>query len=73
MKNDITFLSASSFFYGNTEDDSGFLTYVMPYRLEEGLDKVSGKKKEIYFERMRKVLEPLGDEANPILVEYKIR
>lgn len=73
LKNDITFLSASSFFYGNTEDDSGFLTYVMPYRLEEGLDKVSGKKKEIYFERMRKVLEPLGDEANPILVEYKIR
>lgn len=73
LKNDITYVSASSFFYDNTEDDKGFLTYIMPYRLKEGLAEAFEKKNDSYFERMQHVLEPLDEEANPILIEYKIK
>lgn len=73
LRNDITYVSASSFFYDNTEDDKGFLTYIMPYQLKEGLAETSGKKNGSHFERMQHVLEALDEEANPILIEYKIK
>lgn len=44
LENDLTYLSASSFFYDNTESDSAFLTYVMPYKLKERLKEVPEEK-----------------------------
>lgn len=74
LENDISFVPASSFFYGNTEDDNGFLTYVMPYQLKEGLENASLKKESgPYLEKLRHISGQSDDEDNPILIEYKIK
>lgn len=73
LENDLTYLSASSFFYDNTESDSAFLTYVMPYKLKERLKEVPEEKRNQYFERLDKIVETSSEDGNPIIIEYKIK
>lgn len=69
----MTFVPVFDFFRGNVQGDSTFLTYVMPYRLKESLEKVPEEKRGVYWKRMENVLKQTDEEANPIVVEYIIR
>lgn len=73
LENDVTFVPVFDFFRGNVQGDSTFLTYVMPYRLKESLEKVPEEKRGVYWKRMENVLKQTDEEANPIVVEYIIR
>lgn len=73
LENDFTFSPAHSFFLSNMEDDCAFLTYVMPYDLKEYLESNQNKEKSPYLEKMNTLMEKLGEEGNPILIEYKIK
>lgn len=72
LENDLTFAPSYSFFLDNTEDDTAFLTYVLPYRLKEYLEKSPAPKGNAYMEKLYKAAENAGDEGNPILIEYKV-
>lgn len=73
LKNDLTFSSTHSFFLDNMESKDAFLTYVMPYKLKEYLQKTQHQEKNQHYERLNKVMENCEDEGNPILIEYKIK
>ena len=73
MENDITFAPTANFFYGNTVDDVGFLTYIMPYRLRECMSEAGDRADSPYFAKMREVLGQVDEESNPILIEYKVK
>ena len=73
LKNDLTFSSTHSFFLDNLEGEDAFLTYVMPYKLKEYLQKAQHQEKNQYYVRLNEVMENCEDEGNPILIEYKIK
>ncbi len=73
LKNDITFTPSLSFFYDNTRSNKGFLTYIMPYRLKECIEKVKGNHSP-YLRRFMEIIKNMNtEEANPILIEYKFK
>lgn len=73
LKNDLTFSSTHSFFLDNMESKDAFLTYVMPYKLKEYLQKTQHQEKNQHYEKLNEVMENCEDEGNPILIEYKIK
>ena len=73
LKNDLTFSSTHSIFLDNLEGEDAFLTYVMPYKLKEYLQKAQHQEKNQYYVRLNEVMENCEDEGNPILIEYKIK
>ncbi|HIZ05973.1 MAG TPA: 6-bladed beta-propeller [Candidatus Phocaeicola gallistercoris] len=72
LENDVTFGSTANFFYGNVEDDCGFMTYILPYLLKEHMAGVHNSQSP-YFEKMKTIAEQTDKEANPILIEYVVR
>ena len=74
LVNDLTFVDASSFFSDNTESGKSFLTYEMPYRIAEGLEKCVSYANTDNYLRMQKVMDNLDvAEANPIIIEYNFK
>ena len=73
LRNDLTFSSTHSIFKDNLEGEDAFLTYVMPYKLKEYLQKAQRQEKNQYYGRLNEVMENCEDEGNPILIEYKIK
>lgn len=75
IENDITFSSASSFFYDNTSCKEHFLSYIMPYRLDEAIKTHSQYADTPGYKKMELLLNKLNnvEEANPILIEYDFK
>ena len=74
LVNDLTFVSADSFFYDNIKSEKSFLSYVMPYQIVEGLEKNISYANTDYYLEMQKVIESLDvEEANPIIIEYNFK
>lgn len=74
LKNDLTFTSVNSFFNDNTEGDNGFLSYFVPYYIEEGLSKNESHSNEKNYKILKKILSNINiEEANPIIIEYKFK
>ena len=73
LKNDLTFSSTHSFFKDNLEGEDAFLTYVMPYKLKEYLEKAQHQETNQHYGRLNEVMGNCEDEGNPILIEYKIK
>ena len=72
--NDVTYVKTPSFFVGNTDADDVFLTYIMPFRLLEGMEEYKGINKTDYYDNMKSVLDSINiDESNPIIIEYEYR
>ena len=72
--NDVTYVNTPSFFVGNTDADDSFLTYIMPYRLLEGIEDYNDIKKTDNYDNMKSVLDSINvNESNPIIIEYEYR
>lgn len=74
LKDDVTFTTSDFLIRENTDGGDVFLSYIMPYRLDEGLDKNKQSADCSNYRKVESMLDNLNiEEANPIIIEYRFR
>lgn len=71
---DLTYTSLLSWGTSICEDEDGFITYLHPYELLEGIEKnASRADQEHYRWLVENIVPRLNDDSNPVLVEFKFK
>lgn len=74
LKDDVTFTSPDFFVRENTDGGNVFLSYIMPYRLAEGLEKNGRHSDSSNYKKISAMLKTLNvEEANPVIIEYTFK
>lgn len=74
LKDDVTFTTSDFLIRENTDGGDVFLSYLMPYRLDEGLDENKQSADCSNYRKVKSILDDLNvEEANPIIIEYRFK
>lgn len=73
LTNDLTYTKPSSFFNSSAVAEKCLLTWVDPYMFREALEKAEAQYANTELHgRWVKMLEGIGEPANPIIIEYAL-